>query len=448
MKDKQETADEKKRREEVEKAAAEAVKVEREAKLGELSAELEAVAGELQQTEESAKEAREAVRQADAFVAEQGENLDDEAKKEIGAIKEEAAQVEVRFLELKTQIEELNTQIAQLEMFVGNSERAEISQPEEQGMEHVSVPGGEVEKSVTENSEIGDTKSGEVKNSEKVEEIGEMGKSFKKLKEELKNEIIQNRKERLKILENKGDNFSFEVNELIDLYISLDKPEIVENALREEAKKREKDGHFYLATQIYEVLGDHKKKQETNYEVIDDIKSRIAEARGEGLLRLESYRALGEAYERGGDSEKARKIYEEITEAVEKEKRIPFNNLLYQVRGNSCDLAIIFEKLGDHQKAKEAWEKEARGIGVSRQEKAGEYYEKAGNYKKAKESYEKAIAYQEELERKGSEPNYKRLANAYAGIGNPQKAVEVLAKYARKLKHASEEYRKIEEYLG
>jgi tetratricopeptide (TPR) repeat protein len=128
-----------------------------------------------------------------------------------------------------------------------------------------------------------------------------------------------------------------------------------------------------------------------------------------------------EMYEKLGDSEKSREMYKNLIETAEKIS--PRDSQGYK------EVAIAYEKLGDSEKSKEMWEKDASMWGESKAHQAAASYEKAGNKEKAKEFYEKAIAYQEKRE----EPDSEILAEAYVGIGQKGKAIEILNNTIKKL---------------
>ena len=137
-------------------------------------------------------------------------------------------------------------------------------------------------------------------------------------------------------------------------------------------------------------------------------------------------------------------------------KYIQLNQKDFRSDKSYSGLANAYEKLGDTENAKKMWEKEAEEWGQgAKAERAGEAYEKAGNKEKSEESYRIAITYQEDLQKRGSSNfDQKRLAKAYMGIGEKSKVIQMFKENAEEMENRGstlgeyQNYELIDKYLN
>jgi tetratricopeptide (TPR) repeat protein len=402
IKGKQEAADLKKKQEA--EQAAEAARLEREAKRSELSAERDTVMAEFAQAEQTANEAREAIAQADAFAAEQGENLDPEAKAEIDAMKVEAGEAQQKFEELKTKLDALNVEIS---AFEGTEESQEI--PTETTAEVIRG-----EESATEETPQVEIPPTAVAQEQAVEEIesqnettGELSPEatdpaeLEKFSEKSKEYFIRTAKE-------------FEKTNLYDAainYRAAGNEEKFQELTRQCAAKREAEGDFEGASFMYKDVGDQGKYEEMMNKSAE--KKAVPGTFGGGFSRA------AEDYERAGNLEKAKEMHLRAARQHE------------QYENSAFYAAQEYEKAGDEKNAKKSYERTIKELeanppaGRGHLEQIAESYSKLGNQEKAKEAYLKfaEVAYQEH--------DLKRAAEVYAMLGDEKKAQELAEEEAR-----------------
>ncbi len=401
IKGKQEAADLKKKQEA--EQAAETARLEREAKRSELSAERDTVTAEFAQAEQTANEAREAIAQADAFAEQQGENLDPEAKAEIDAMKVEAGEAQQKFEELKTRLGGLNAEIS---AFEGSEESQEISAEATTEFSQGEAPATEEapQVEVEQTSEVPDTeKRAEVSNVESSEQNPEAPNAadLEKFSEKSKEYFIRTAKE-------------FEKTNLYDaalMYRSAGDEEKFQELARQCAAKREAEGDFEGASFMYKDVGDQSKYEEMMNKSAE--KKAVPGTFGGGFSRA------AEDYERAGNLEKSREMH--LGAARQHE----------QYENSAFYAAQEYEKAGDEKNAKKSYERTIKELeanppaGRGHLEQIAESYTKLGNQEKAKEAYLKfaEVAYQEH--------DIKRAAEVYAMLGDEKKAQELAEEEAK-----------------
>ncbi len=164
------------------------------------------------------------------------------------------------------------------------------------------------------------------------------------------------------------------------------------------AERLEREENYRAAARKYEKKGDYKKSAEM-------------------YLKLGWLESAAWAYEKAGEYCKAAEIYERL---YEKEKDVYYLKEAHEFwkkvgnmdKAAEClkkyareelwfweDVAKMYEELGDHDKAREAWQKaleyymnEAQEEGVF-WEDVGKIYAKLGDEDKAKEAYQKFLGY-------------------------------------------------------
>ena len=397
IKGKQEAADLKKKQEA--EQAAEAARLEREAKRSELSAERDTVMAEFAQAEQTANEARDAIAQADAFASEQGENLDLEAKAEIDAMKVEAGEAQQKFEELKTRLDGLNTEISAFEGSEESQETsaeatAEVVQGEELATEE--TPQVEVEQ-VVEKTEAGSQNEATSELSPETPDTADLEKFSEKSKEY----FIRTAKE-------------FEKTNLYDaalMYRSAGDEEKFQELARQCATKREAEGDFEGASFMYKDVGDQGKYEEMMNKSAE--KKAVPGTFGGGFSRA------AEDYERAGNLEKAKEMH--LGAARQHE----------QYEDSAFYAAQEYEKAGDEKNARKSYERTIKELeanppaGRGHLEQIAESYTKLGNQEKAKEAYLKfaEVAYQEH--------DIKRAAEVYAMLGDEKRAQELAEEEAK-----------------
>jgi tetratricopeptide (TPR) repeat protein len=278
----------------------------------------------------------------------------------------------------------------------------------------------ETSKEVNQAVENADKEIKEVVDGDVVENISSKDekKEFLINVEELKDRIQASRE---KMLATGAHTLNTE--EEIKLYSSLGKPEELKKAQEQAANYYEKQLSAYgWAGDKYRDSGDIKKAEEMYRKGIVENEAKLKmDVNKVTFVTVNICARTAEMYEKLGDSEKSREMYKNLIETAEKIS--PRDSQGYK------EVAIAYEKLGDSEKSKEMWEKDASMWGESKAHQAAASYEKAGNKEKAKEFYEKAIAYQEKRE----EPDSEILAEAYVGIGQKGKAIEILNNTIKKL---------------
>jgi len=252
--------------------------------------------------------------------------------------------------------------------------------------------------------------------------------NFEKMNiEDLKAKIKQSKEE---LAESQATNLA----EKAKIYESLGRLEEAKQALETDAKSNEASGYYDWAADSYAKLGNQEKAKELYEKKIASLQKDILSGGSRG-----AYNLIGSIYEKIGDMVRSREAYQKLVGEFEK-------------GGSKIEpevAAAAYEKLGDTEKAKTAWEDDAKRWGESKADRAALRYEKAGNKEKSEEFYKKAIAYQEGLK----EPNAIILAKSYAGLGDKQKAIAVLKAEAEKLSvdgkigNGSFYYQEMEKYL-
>ena len=199
------------------------------------------------------------------------------------------------------------------------------------------------------------------------------------------------------------------------------------------AEKLEREGKYKAAVRKYEKAGDYKKAAEM-------------------YLKLGWLESAAWAYEKAGDYKKAAEMHEKLYEKENDAYYLKEAHEFWKKAGNmgkavEClekyaeeepwfweDVAKMYEEIGYHDKARDAWRKaleyyinEAKEEGVF-WEDVGKIYKKLGDEAKAKEAYRKFLKYCiKEAEEDGMW--WKHVAETYEILGDKEKAEETWKKY-------------------
>lgn len=271
----------------------------------------------------------------------------------------------------------------------------------------------ETNKEVNQVVENSDKNIGEVAAEKNVNNEKEFSINIK----ELKSKIMEAREKML------SSGAYLDVKDEIKLYSSLNKTEELKKVQEQAANYYEKQlGNYKWAGDKYKDLGNTEKAEIMYKKGIAENETRIKSDTKPNFVTVNTCARTAEMYEKLGDSEKSKEAYNNLIKIAE---GIPNRDLSESYN----EVAIAYEKIGNFGKAKETWEKYASSWGESKADRAAASYEKAGNKEKAEEFYKKAIAYQENR----NEPDPEILAKAYTGIGQKEKAIEILNNEAKKL---------------
>lgn len=222
-------------------------------------------------------------------------------------------------------------------------------------------------------------------------------------------------------------------------------------------------GIWYISEPDLGLLDRFKSPETLEREGNYKAAARKYEKKGNYLKAAEMYEKLGWmesaawAYEKAEKYEKAAGIYEQLYEKEKDTYYLKEAHEYWKKAGNMDraakaleryaqeepwfweDVAKLYERLGNGEKAKEAWKKaleyyisEAREEGVF-WEDVGNIYKKLGEEGKAREAYQRFLEYcLREAEEDGMW--WKHVAETYELLGEKEKAQEAWKKY--------EEYRK------
>ncbi len=213
------------------------------------------------------------------------------------------------------------------------------------------------------------------------------------------------------------------MSEKLDVYNSLGNIEEANKIKEALAKDYEERGFLDWSADYYSELGNKGKAKELWEKSLGQM-----QYTDDPAYRGGNYFHAASIQEKLGDKEGMNKSLAKYLEINEK---IPDSDKNYS------GIAGVYEKLGNSEKAKQMWEESAKKWekNSSKLESAGESYEKAGNREKAEECYKKAIVYQEDLRSKNTSTGIDedRLAKAYMATGQKDKAIEMLNNEAEKL---------------